>query len=179
MTAIKDTSPSCPEREFPKGVLRLTRQTVLPEWIDYNGHMNLAYYIVAIDQAFDELLENWLGIGETFVARSRLGPMSLQAQTFYVEEMLEGQPFFVDVRLVDFDAKRFHFYAEIIIEADEENGERLSAAYEALSMCVDLDSRRSTPYPEWTQARMQAMIDAQAHLPRPERLGKTIGIRRK
>ena len=94
-------------------MLRMSRQTVLPEWIDYNGHMNVAYYVMALDHAFDELLEDWIGIGESFVARSRLGPMSLQAQTFYIAEMVEGEAFHVDIQLIDYDAKRFHFYGEM------------------------------------------------------------------
>lgn len=172
---MRDETPSCPERPFPETMLRTRRQTVQAEWIDYNGHMNVAYYTMAIDVAFDDLLEDWLGIGESFVARSRLGPMSLQAQIFYIAEMVEGQAFHVDVQMIDHDAKRLHFYAEIRIEGDEV----LAAAYEGLSICVDLEARRTAAYPDWAQGRMAAMKAAQAGLPRPERLGRPIGIRRK
>lgn len=172
---MRDYSPSCAPRAFPPSMLRMSRQTVLPEWIDYNGHMNVAYYVMALDHAFDELLEDWIGIGESFVARSRIGPMSLQAQTFYIAEMVEGEAFHVDIQLIDFDEKRFHFYGEMIAESDG----RLAAAYEGLSMAVDLEARRPTPYPDWALERFQAMTDAQAGLPVPERVGKPIKIRRK
>ena len=43
---------------------RSSTQTVEPEWIDYNGHMNVAYYTLAFDRALDELFEA-LGIGPT------------------------------------------------------------------------------------------------------------------
>ncbi|MGB0411591.1 MAG: thioesterase family protein [Pikeienuella sp.] len=172
---MRDYSPSCAPRAFPPSMLRMSRQTVLPEWIDYNGHMNVAFYVMALDRAFDELLEDWIGIGESFVARSRLGPMSLQAQTFYIAEMVEGEAFHVDIQLIDYDAKRFHFYGEMIAENDG----RLAAAYEGLSMAVDLEERRPAPYPDWAIERLAAMMEAQSALPIPERVGKPIKIRKK
>ena len=81
----------------------------------------------------------------------------------------------MDIQLIDFDATRFHFYGEMIAENDG----RLAAAYEGLSMAVDLEERRPTPYPDWALERLQAMTDAQAALPIPERVGKPIKIRRK
>lgn len=172
---MKDFSPSCPEPSFEKGMLRTYTQTVLPEWIDYNGHMNVAYYTKAFDTAFDEVLEDYLGIGVSFVDRARLGPMSLQSNFFYLEEMLEGEKFHVNAYLVDCDRKRMHFFGEIIAENDG----RRAAAFESLSLCVDLDVRKSADYPDWAQARMQKMREAQADIPRPKELGQTIGIRRK
>ena len=172
---MRDFTPSCPEPTFQKGMLRTHTQTVLPEWIDYNGHMNVAFYTKAFDTAFDEVLEDYFGIGESFVARSRLGPMSLQSNFFYLEELLEGEAFYVNALLVDCDKKRMHFFGEIIAETDG----RRAAAFESLSLCVDLDERKSAEYPDWAQARMQAMLAAQADVPRPKEIGQTIGIRRK
>ena len=171
---MRDYSPSCPERQFPNAPIRTRRQTVQPDWIDYNGHMNVAYYTLAIDRGFDDLLEDWIGIGESFVARSRLGPMSLQSQICYVGEMLEGEAFFVDIRLVDHDAKRVHFYADLVTEAGE-----LAATYEGLSICVDLETRKTAKYPDWAQARLERLHKAQAALERPKTLGQPLGIRRR
>ena len=67
------------------------------------------------------------------------------------------------------------FVGEIIAESDG----RRAAAFESLSLCVDLEARKSAEYPDWAQARMQAMMAAQADVPRPKELGQTIGIRRK
>ena len=115
---MRDTSPTCPEPDFGDGRLTMARQTVRPDWIDYNGHMNVAYYTLAFDKAFDDFLENWMGIGESFVARSRLGPMALQTQICYLGELLEGEGFNVRVWLVDHDDKRMHFFGEMIAEKD-------------------------------------------------------------
>lgn len=170
---MRDDTPSCPEPTFAEK-LSLPRQIVKPEWIDYNGHMNVSYYTMAFDNAFDMLLEDWLGIGESFVRRSRLGPMSLQMQTCYLGELLEGEAFHVDVTMLDCDAKRMHIFGEMI--SGRTGG--LAATFEGLSMCVDLETRRPHSYPDWAQARMAAMKAAQAGVPRPRQVGQAIGIRR-
>ena len=115
---MRDFTPSCPEPDFGDGVLILGRQTVLPEWIDYNGHMNVAYYTLAFDKAFDDFLENWMGTGISYVARSRMGPMALQSQICYLGELMEGEAFSVRVWLIDCDEKRMHFFGQMIAEND-------------------------------------------------------------
>ncbi|MEM7269355.1 MAG: thioesterase family protein [Pseudomonadota bacterium] len=172
---MRDLTPSCPERVFEKAPLRTSPQTVQSDWIDYNGHMNVAYYTLAFDKAFDEVLEDYIGIGESFVARAHLGPMSLQSQYFYVGELMEGEQFYVDAYLLDCDAKRMHFFGEMYALKDG----RRAAAFESMSLNVDLEARKSAPYPEFAQARLEALRAAQADLPRPAEVGQTIGIRRK
>ena len=73
---------------------------VPPEWIDYNGHMNVAYYTMAVDQAIDELLEQHLGIGESRVSRVRQGPYALQSYIRFLDEMLEWEAFYVQFHLI-------------------------------------------------------------------------------
>ena len=152
----------------------LSARTVPPEWIDYNGHMNVAYYIMAIDQALDGFLENELGIGEKHAARVRQGPYALQSHVHFLGELLEGARFRVAVRLIDCDAKRIHLFVELFSEAED-----LAATCEQVLMNVDLETRRSTPYPDWAQKRMAAMLAAHSVLPPPDQLGAPIGIRRK
>lgn len=161
--AAYDAPVNLPEREVPA------------EWIDYNGHMNVAYYVMAIDQALDQFLENELGIGEKHAARVRQGPYALQSHVHYLDEMLQGERFIVSVRLVDCDAKRMHLFIELL-NAD---GHTVAATCEQMLMNVDLETRRSTPYPGWAQARMAAMLKAHSVLERPVQLGAPIGIRRK
>ena len=152
----------------------LPERAVPAEWIDYNGHMNVAYYIMAIDQALDRFLEDELGIGELHAARVRQGPYALQAHVQYLGELLEGSKFKVAIRLIDCDAKRIHVFVELIAETGD-----LAATCEQMLMNVDLETRRSTPYPDWVQARMQAMLAGHSKLEMPAQLGASIGIRRK
>ena len=144
-------------------------------WIDYNGHMNVAYYTMAFDQAADHLFDEVLDIGERSVRERGMGPYVLQNHLHYVGELLEGEAFRVEMRLLDWDAKRIHVFSEMRNEADG----RLAATSETLSANVDLTARRVAPYPEDAMARIAALGESQAGLPRPDRAGAPIGIRRK
>lgn len=159
---------------FDTAPIRTAIQEVEPGWIDYNGHMNVAYYIVAFDRAFDEIADA-LDIGEAAVKSRNHGPMALQSMIHYRDELVLGTKFACDFRLLDCDAKRVHYYTEMI---NQETG-ALSAAYESLSINVDLVARRSTPYPPEVQERLAALMEVHRALPRPEFAGASIAIRRK
>ena len=85
-------------------------QNVKREWIDYNGHMNVAYYTLAFDKALDFFFEDVLGIGPSFVEKNKEGPFALKASYNYFSELLEGEHFFVDISILDFDFKRVHIF---------------------------------------------------------------------
>lgn len=152
---------------------RTPARRVPAEWLDYNGHMNVAYYTKAFDEAIDLVLETELGVGETHVAAALQGPYALQANLTYLDEMLEGQAFRVAIRIMDADAKRMHLWMEMWRD------EALVATCEEMLMNVDLTTRRSAAYPDWAQARIARAAADHAALPTPEGLGKPIGIRRK
>ena len=159
---------------FQPAPIRTRPRRVPPEWIDYNGHMNVAYYTLAFDQALDEVLEP-VGIGETLAREGKFGPMALQTQIHYLGELLEGEEFHCEFQLLDADHKRIHMLMTMIRTA---TGDR-AATYETLSMNVDLHARRSAPYPDWAQERIGRLMAAHAGLERPAQAGSVIGIRRK
>lgn len=149
-------------------------RAVPPEWIDYNGHMNVAYYGLAFDQALDHVLEYTLGIGPSFVRASGFGPYVVQNHVHYLAELLEGDRLRVEVLVHDADAKRVHVYLEMRRDADN----ALVATSEQLLVNVDLSTRRSAPYPEDRRVRIENLRRAHAALPRPDRIGAPLGIRR-
>lgn len=156
------------------GPIRIAARQVPGEWIDYNGHMNVAYYTMAFDNALDVVLDDHLGVGERQAREARMGPMALQTQIHYLGELLEGDCFVVDFQLLDADAKRMHFFMTMWrVGADSP-----AATYESLSINVDLDARRSAPYPDEARQRIDRLLTAHARLPRPDLAGRTIGIRR-
>jgi acyl-CoA thioester hydrolase len=157
---------------------RTALQTVQPEWIDYNGHMNVAYYTVGFDSAVDEVYEA-LGIGPTAAREDRVGPMALQSQVHFTAELLEGQRFDCDVMILDSDAKRVHIFATMWPEGADRAADRPAATYESLSLNVDLEARRAAPYRPEIAARIAAVTAAHGSLPRPPQVGAVIGIRRK
>lgn len=150
-------------------------RAVEPGWIDYNGHMNVAYYSLAFDEALDLFFDAALGIGPAFVAAAGMGPYALQAQYHYLAELRLGDRFRIRCRLLDCDAKRVHVFSEMF---DARTG-GLAATHEQVTVNVDHRTRRSAPYPEAAQARLRAVRAAHAALPRPDRAGAPIGFRRR
>jgi len=154
--------------------VKLPNQHVQPAWIDYNGHMNVAYYTMAFDNAIDAFLQQELGMGERHAARVNEGPYSLQNNISYYAELLEGAGFSIGVSLIDHDAKRMHLWMEMYNEAGQ-----LAAACESMLMNVDHATRRSKPYANWIMERLSTMQENHNTLPRAKGLGSVIGIRRK
>ena len=148
-------------------------RTVPAEWIDYNGHMNVGYYSLAFDKGVDVLLD-LVGVGAAFTRETRMGPYVLQNHLHYLDEVLEGETFRIELRVLDCDAKRFHLFAEM-----RNAGGGVAATSEQLATNVDLETRRSAPYPDWAVARFEDLRRAHAGLPRPAQAGASIGIRRK
>ncbi len=161
--------------DFEAAPIRTRARKVPPEWIDYNGHMNVTYYTLAFDNALDEILDERLGIGESLAREGRFGPMALQTQIHYLGELLEGTGFACDFQLLDADPKRIHFFLTMV---NLETG-ATAATYESLSMNVDLQARRSAPYPDWALERIGRLRALHATLPRPPLAGNPLGIRRK
>ena len=122
---------------------RTRNQTVLTEWIDYNGHMNVAYYTLAFDKALDFFFEDVLNIGPSFVEKNSEGPFALKASYNYFSELLEGENFFVDISILDFDSKRVHVFGEMRKDKSLE----LSAIFETVLMNMDLNARKVKEYP--------------------------------
>ena len=123
---------------------RTKNQIVLGDWIDYNGHMNVAYYTLAFDKALDFFFEDVLDIGPSFVEKNKEGPFALKASYNYFSELLEGENFFVDISILDFDPKRVHVFGEMRKDESLE----LSAVFETVLMNMDLDERKVKKYPD-------------------------------
>src|SRR5690349_11680073 len=85
---------------------------VKPEWIDVNGHMNLAYYVALFDDAFDRLLAEW-DLDWEYTKRTNLGLFAVEAHTLYEQELLEGETVAVHSWVIEADAKRLHVAHEM------------------------------------------------------------------
>ena len=147
--------------------------TVQPEWIDHNGHMNVAFYVLAFDLATDEFYEGlniWLTHQETGYSVFTLG-MNVD----YLAELFEGDPIRVETKLVDFDHKRVH-YIHMMHHAEKGF---LAATNECLGMHVGYESRKSEPFPEPVQAALAKMLADHNTLDMPKQVGRKLGIRRK
>jgi acyl-CoA thioesterase FadM len=90
---------------------------VEPGWIDYNGHLNMAYYNVLFDRAVDEAYE-LLGIGAGYVERARRSLYTAEVHIRYLRELHAGDPVRVTFQLLGHDAKRLHYFEQLFHAAD-------------------------------------------------------------
>ena len=154
--------------------VRLSARVVLPDWIDFNGHMNASYYGLTFQTEAEAFLETVVGFGVSFANAEGCGPFVLQNHIHYLGEMVEGEPFHVTARLLDHDAKRMHMFFEMI----SDRSGRLCATAEYVNMNVNQAKRRPAEFPDWLQARLADMQAAHDTLPRPAQAGAPIGLRR-
>jgi acyl-CoA thioester hydrolase len=141
-------------------------------WIDFNGHLNLAYYHVLFDRAADEVSAA-LGLGLAYVEEGRGSTFALEAHVRYLREVKREDPVLVETVLVAHDEKRLLFF-QSLLEADSG---RLFATNEVLSIHVDMTTRRAAPFPPDRLAAIAALAAAHAGLPRSDRLGRGIALK--
>ncbi|UTW01848.1 thioesterase family protein [Amphritea atlantica] len=153
------------------------RTRIKPEWLDYNNHMNVAYYVLIFDQAGVELVTQ-LGLSEAVTAETGISWMVLENHITYNNEVVLDQPVEIRCQLIDHDSKRLHLYFEMY--AHTESGvEYLASTLEQMAMCVDLNSRSNCEFPPAVAEQINAMAELQAELTQPANIGRKIGIRRR
>ncbi len=147
---------------------------VLPEWIDYNGHMNLAYYTVLFDQATDLLFDE-LGLGLDYRRDTLQGTFVAETHNLYERELLVGARVRIGTRILGADDKRLHLGHEMFALA----GGHRAATQELMFLHVDLAARRVSPFPADLRRRIAAWAAAHAALPRPDWVGRRIQMPRR
>jgi acyl-CoA thioester hydrolase len=150
------------------------RATVAPEWIDYNGHMNVAYYVLAFDRATDQLFDHF-GIGEAYRRTTHHSVFALEAHVTYERELRLGDEFEIATRVIDADRKRLHLFHSMTRSKDGE----LSATIEIMGLHVDMTGPKSAELPDPVYAKVEALLAEHRLLPAPPQLGRKIGIRRR
>ncbi|EXL09746.1 thioesterase family protein [Aquamicrobium defluvii] len=143
------------------------------DWIDYNGHMNMAYYNVLFDRGSDEVLD-LLGMGAAYAQERKLTIYTAEIHVCYVRELHLNDRVTVSFQVLDSDDKRLRSYQEIR-HADG----WLAATAETLSLHVDMAGPKVAAFPPDVASNLESMRTAHAALPFPERAGRSIGIRRK
>ena len=80
---------------------------VKKEWVDYNNHMNMAYYVLVFDQAWEVALEKFK-MGGTAAKNLDRSTMVVETNTKYLNEVKEGEKVNVNLTYFDHDKKRLH-----------------------------------------------------------------------
>ncbi len=146
---------------------------VRPEWIDSNGHMNLAYYVVVFDLATDKLYRV-LGIGDDYRDATGNSCFTAETHTLYEREVRLGDRLRVHTWLLGSDSKRLHYFHELF-HAD--SNER-SATQELMALHIDMRVRRVAPFPDTQRAVLEDAVARFAPAEVPKAVGRRIALPR-
>jgi acyl-CoA thioester hydrolase len=150
-----------------------TAMRIEPQWIDYNGHLNVAYYVLLFDRAVDECFA-LLGIGEDYMRTRGASMFVAEAHIAFRREVKPTDAVRMTLQLLDFDDKRLHYWMEM----RHAHEGWLAASSENMALHVDMGLRRATAFPDDILANLALMKAAHSRLARPEHAGRRIAMRR-
>ncbi len=119
----------------------LSTTKIINKWTDYNGHMNLAFYILVFDKGAEHILSKFK-MGEQSALTTKKSTMAVESHTNYKNEVKENEEVDVYLSYFDHDKKRLHYKLEMY----EKSKNILSATTEVLSLYIDLNLRKVTEF---------------------------------
>ncbi|KVE38565.1 thioesterase family protein [Burkholderia sp. BDU5] len=151
--------------------LTIHRDAVLADWVDYNGHLRDAFYLLIFSFATDALLD---AIGLDDAARRARGRSvyTLEAHVNYLHEIKEGTRVRVDARVLAHDAKRLHLYLEMFAEGID----GAVSASEQMLLHVDTSGPKAAPFDADVAERIAKLHALQRAYPMPAHAGRVIGL---
>ena len=128
--------------------------SIKQEWVDYNDHMNMAYYVLIFDQALEVALEKFK-MGESAAKDLNRSTMVVETNTKYLSEVKQGEEIDINMTYFDHDKKRLHIKMEMI----EKSEKKISANIEWISLYIDLNQRKVTEFEEEKLKLMDKFIE--------------------
>ena len=153
---------------------RSTTMTIEPQWIDYNGHFNMAYYGVLFDRAADQMFLE-LGLGPDYVKATNNSFFTLETHTSYLREVAPTDLVAVESQIIDHDHKRVHYVQQM----KHASAGWVACVLEVMVSHVDLSTHKTSNFPDDVKFRIDAMAGQHKQLPVPDQVGHRIGIPRK
>ncbi|WP_185020680.1 thioesterase family protein [Histidinibacterium lentulum] len=143
---------------------------IVPEWIDYNGHMRDAYFNLVFSLAVDALQDE-VGLGEAYRRETGCTIYLLEGHVTFLREMKEGAVARVETRVIGLDSKRFHLHAQMWA------GERLAAVGEFMELNVrQTPEPRAAPMPDGPLARLEDALVPQAEVAALPHRARAMGL---
>ena len=119
----------------------LKTEKVIKDWTDYNGHLNVAFYVHIFDIAADVMLDNFKMGGES-AKKDKKTTFVAEMHTIYKQEVRLGEEVETHLTYVDHDKKRIHYRLSMF----HKEKKYLAATNEVLSLYVDLEKRKVTEF---------------------------------
>ena len=142
-------------------------------WVDYNGHLRDAFYLLICSHATDALMDE-LGLDEAGRARTGHTLYTLECHLNFLAEVKEGERVQVRTQLLAHDAKRLHIHHALY-----RPGESASLAEsEQMLMNIDSAAGRAAPFDAQVADKVAQLASEHQGLPQPACVGRVIGLRR-
>jgi acyl-CoA thioester hydrolase len=151
-----------------------TPMVIESQWIDYNGHFNMAYYGVVFDRAADQMFAV-LGLGPDYVKATNNSFFTLETHCSYLREVQARDVVTVSSQIIDHDHKRVHYVQQMRLPDQTQ----IACVLEVMVSHVDLNTHKTSNFPDDVKARIHALAAEHLALPIPEKVGHKIGILRK
>ncbi|EKT4484780.1 thioesterase family protein [Pseudomonas putida] len=147
------------------------RTPVQEDWVDYNGHLRDAYYLLIFSYATDALMER-IGLDADSRGQSGKSLFTLEAHINYLHEVKLGAEVWVQTQIIGFDRKRLHVYHSLHRAGFDE----VLAASEQMLVHVDLAGPKSAPFSEQSAQLLQSLADSQRDLPAAQFIGRVLQL---
>jgi acyl-CoA thioester hydrolase len=149
----------------------IVRGHVAQEWIDVNGHMNVANYLEAFDSAVVTLRER-LGVDDDYISRGR-STFAVECHMTYQRELTLDDPYLITTQILGYSRTGLHqfnrmYHAEALY---------LASTAESMTLHVDLGERKVVPWPDDVVARLDSIVREQGRMPRPRQAGRQIRLK--
>ena len=150
----------------------IAKGRVKPEWIDVNGHMNVAWYVLIFDLAVDDLWADF-GITDEYIKETNSSTFAVDCHITYQAELLENDPYIVTSQILAYDEKRIHHFQRLY----HAETQVLAATAEWMNLYIDLETRKVSIWPEWILANLAQITSRQSEFTMPDEVGKQMNIR--
>ena len=122
--------------------VHLSSQKIIKDWIDYNDHMNVAYYLLIFDKFGADNLNRMFKMGEESAKSTGMSTMIVETNITYNQELKLGDEVDINLLYFDHDKKRLQYKMEMI---NKEEG-YLASTFEALALYVNLNTRKVSEF---------------------------------
>ena len=124
--------------------VHLSSQKIIKDWIDYNDHMNVAYYLLIFDKFGADTLNRMFKMGEESAKSTGMSTMIVETNITYNQELKLDDEVDINLLYFDHDKKRLQYKMEMI---NKKEG-YLASTFEALALYVNLNTRKVSEFEE-------------------------------